>query len=59
MNQVELINQIKDHAGEYLEMTQHPDSMMIDILAYKCIQLQSYITYLEKRLSHVSTISNT
>jgi hypothetical protein len=50
MNAEDLIRQVQEDAGEWLEMTEDPAALVAGILANKVIKLQDHITYLERRL---------
>ncbi len=50
MKAEDIINEIHQNAGEWLEMTQDPAALVAGILANKIIKLQDHIKYLEKRL---------
>lgn len=50
----DVINEIRESASEWLEMTNNPDEVIIRILAHKVIALEDQIKYLEKRLEYAS-----
>ena len=54
MNASDVINEVKENASEYLEMTDNPTEMMVGILAQKVVNLTQHVEYLQKRLNHVS-----
>ncbi len=56
MNPVELIEDVKEHYSEHLEMSDDPSSFIIGVLAYKVSSLQSYVEYLEKRLEYANRV---
>jgi hypothetical protein len=58
MTTEDIIRQVQEDASEWLEMSENPDALVSGILAGKIIKLNSYIEYLEKRINHVSRISN-
>lgn len=58
MKAEQIIQEVKDKSSEWLEMSQDPNAFIAGILANKIIQLQDHIQYLEKRLNHVSSSSN-
>lgn len=51
MNAEEVIREVKEHAYEWLEMSDNPAEVMVGILAYKLAHITSYVEYLEKRIS--------
>ena len=53
----QIIKEVYERAGEYIEMVEHPEEFIIKMLAQDKIRLQEHISYLEKRLSHVSNKS--
>lgn len=53
MNAGQVIREVVEAAGEYLEHSENPDAMVSGILATKIVNLQSYIEYLERRLANV------
>jgi hypothetical protein len=53
MNAEQIIREVVEAAGEWLEHAENPDAMVSGILANKIVNLQSYIEYLERRLSNV------
>jgi hypothetical protein len=52
MNSQDLIRQVQESCGEWLEMTESPDALVSGILANKVIALQDHIEYLERRLEY-------
>lgn len=54
MTPQDIINKVKEDAGEWLEMFSNPDQMVSGILAYHILELKSEIEYLERRLQYVS-----
>jgi flagellar biosynthesis chaperone FliJ len=50
MTAEDVIKEVQENAGEWLEMTQDPAALVTGILANKVIKLQDHIKYLEKRL---------
>jgi len=46
----DVIKQVQEDAGEWLEMTKDPAALVAGILAQKIIKLEDHIKYLEKRL---------
>ena len=57
MNAETVIREVKEHASEWLEMSDNPDRILSGILAHKIVELTSYIEYLEKRIQHVTSSS--
>ena len=55
MNAHDIIRQVQDDAGEWLEHSENPDAMVSGILANRIIDLLGYIEYLEKRVNHASS----
>lgn len=58
MTREELIKQIQEDAGEWLEMIDNPNDHLVGILANKIIKLEDHITYLERRLEYVNITTN-
>lgn len=58
MNADDIIREVQENAGEWLEMTNNPAAMVAGILANKVIQLQDHIKYLEKRLQCHQHVKN-
>jgi len=52
MTPQEIIEEVRDSAGEWLEMSECPADLMAGILATKIVSLNNYIEYLERRLKH-------
>ena len=50
MNSEDVIREVHENAGEWLEMTNDPAALVAGILANKIIKLQDHIEYLERRL---------
>jgi len=50
MTAEELIKQVQEDAGEWLEMTKDPAALVAGILANRIIKLEDHIKYLDKRL---------
>ena len=48
----ELIKEIQDQAGEWLEIVECPATFVAGVLANKIINLQNHIQYLERRLHY-------
>ena len=46
-----IINSVKDRAGEWLEMSENPDELIIGILANDIVNLKKQILYLERRVN--------
>lgn len=55
MNSEDVIREVQEKASEYLEMIEDPSTLVVGMLAYKIVQLNNYIEYLEKRLKYVNT----
>jgi hypothetical protein len=55
MNARQVIQEVKENASEWLEMSENPHEMIMGILANKIVKMNDHIEYLEKRLNHVST----
>ena len=53
MSAEDIILEVKEIAGEWLEMTENPDALVSGILANRIIKQKDYIEYLEKRLDYV------
>lgn len=53
MNASQVIQQIREDASEWIEMSNNPDALVSGILANKIVALESYIEYLERRLKNV------
>jgi hypothetical protein len=49
---IDIINEAKQNASEWLEMTDNPDLFVAGILANKIIKLTEQIEYLEKRIEY-------
>lgn len=58
MTREEIIKQIQEDAGEWLEMIDNPNNHLVGILANKIIKLEDQIDYLEKRLEYVNITTN-
>jgi hypothetical protein len=60
----EVINQVKEDASEWLEMSNNPTEMLVGILAQKIVKLNFTLEILQKRikamerLQHVDAVSN-
>lgn len=54
MNVIDIIREVQENAGEWIEMSPDPAVLMMGILAHKIIRLQDQIEYLERRLKYVS-----
>lgn len=52
MTGADIIKQVQEDASEWLEMVENPAELVAGILANKIVDLNNYITYLEKRLEH-------
>lgn len=50
MTPEQIINDVRTHYAEYLEMFENPDSILPSILAHRIILMQFDIDYLKKRL---------
>jgi hypothetical protein len=50
MSYHDLINAVRENAGEWLEMSENPDEIIIGILAKKIVSLQTENLILERRL---------
>lgn len=50
MSPESIIDDAKERAGEYLEMTTNPDAIVSGILAFRIVQLNEHIIFLERRL---------
>ncbi len=50
MTGAEIIREVQEQVGEYLEMHENPAEMLAGILANKIVQLNDHIQYLEKRI---------
>ena len=55
MNAKDVIRQVHEEAGEWIEMSEDPATLIAGILATKVVRLTSYIEYLQKRLQYVSS----
>ena len=53
MDAFELIRTVEELAAEYLEMSENPSQIVIQVLANKVIKLQDYVQYLEKRVDQI------
>lgn len=53
MTSEELIKQIQDEAGEWIEMSNDPWKVVCNVLASEVVELKAYIEYLERRLDNV------
>jgi len=49
----EVVQQLKENASEWLEMTEDPTALLVGILANKIVSLYDQVEYLEKRLKTV------
>lgn len=58
MTKEKIVCDVLVSAGEWLEMTDNPNEMIVWILAGKIEKLHTYIEYLEKRISYDSTATN-
>jgi hypothetical protein len=60
MTAQDVIREVQEDAGEYLEMIDNPDALVSGILAAKVVSLNNYIEYLERRIDSYerSSISN-
>lgn len=58
MTREEIIKQVQEDAGEWLEMIDNPNDHLVGILANKIIKLEDHINYLEKRLEYVNITTN-
>ncbi len=54
---IDVINEAKESASEWLEMTDNPDLFVAGILASKIIKLTEQIEYLEKRIEYDRRLS--
>lgn len=54
MDPNDIINEVIDSAGEWLEMTEDPATLVVGILANKIVKLNQHIEFLEKRVKYVS-----
>lgn len=52
MTPVDVIKQAQDEASEWVEMSEHPATLVAGVLATKIVKLNHYIEYLERRLDH-------
>ncbi len=52
MSHQEIINHVRDHASEWLEMSENPDEIIIGILAKKIVSLEIEKQILEDRLKN-------
>jgi len=50
MNAKDIIREVEEQAGEWLEMHENPAELVAGILAHKVVALSNYIEYLEKRV---------
>jgi hypothetical protein len=54
----EIIDEVRESWGEWLEMSPNPDLMVIKALAHKVVQQSNHIEYLERRLKRVTAGCN-
>lgn len=54
MTPQDIIREVEENAGEWLEMTQNPSAFVAGVLAHKVVSMNFYIEYLEKRLQDES-----
>jgi hypothetical protein len=54
MTAQDVINEVKEKAIEWLEMSEDPATLVAGILANKIVKLNEHIEYLERRLNYVS-----
>ena len=54
----DVISEVKQDASEWAEMSVDPAMFIARVLATRIIKLQNHIEYLEKRLKHDSSITN-
>ena len=54
MTAQDVINEVKEKAIEWLEMSEDPATLVAGILANKIVKLNEQIEYLERRLNYVS-----
>lgn len=52
MKSHELVESIANDYGEWLELTPHPENMLIEILANKLIQQTELTKHYKERLNH-------
>lgn len=50
MNAADIIREVQENAGEWIEMSENPAALVAGILATKIIALNGHIEYLERRL---------
>lgn len=55
MTPQQVIDEVKEYAAEWLEMSDNPSAMVEGILAKVIIEQISKIEYLQRRLDHVSS----
>jgi hypothetical protein len=48
----DIINITKEHASEYLEMSDNPDEFISYILANELVRMYGHIEYLERRIKN-------
>lgn len=53
MNALDVIREVQENAGEWLEMSDDPATLVAGILAERVVKLNEYIQYLERRLENV------
>lgn len=56
MSPQEIIREVEENAGEWLEMSENPAATVAGILAQKIVNLNSHIEYLERSLRNESRI---
>lgn len=54
MTPEQVLADLEEVAGEWLEMSENPAELMAGILAARVIKLTEYIEYLERRLKHAT-----
>jgi hypothetical protein len=55
MTPADIIREVQEDAGEWLEMSSNPDAIVSGILAKRIVKLNDYITYLERNLHYVNS----
>jgi hypothetical protein len=58
MTTEDVIREVQETAGEWLEMSEAPATLVAGILANRVIKLENHIKYLEKRLQCQQNVKN-
>lgn len=51
MKHLEVMDDIYERYGEYIEMQQDQSAFVVELMAKRIVKLNDYIEYLEKRLN--------